>query len=502
MSQFSVVSNPFTHRFISRRPPRLRQPPCRNVSCVDIQPRPTQESSPSLISLDFDPSKSALCDGIKSIAIGKHGTKAIPEDLIPLIAEELLLAETCAEDQIPHALLVQRASFLGSLFVKKHINPAEMSLLKMVRHKATDKFKRGRERTVDHVTVSAGEVVAYISPHDGILENYAYTLLNGLRLSILQSAHLGRLLFACGMKTQPMKSLIAHVMRVRHESEYELAGLSIATSESLSGDFSDALGYVPRRDGRYVHVAEPFDGTATWDLITPLLCRHLKMEYGLRPILSVGESSGPKYGPNLRDVTQRLGIPFAKSAEEVASVSRNGECEYGVVVDQADCSDGLHEWVSLRRAIIKRPAIATAEKFVDAAPGGSTIYIGSAFHPPYIEKMAFVAEVLGYPAYIIAGKGMEGSLGFGHRGGNLLIGWRREDGSFKREVMELDRQSGPGREPAKGSVDAGVTCGRIERFVREGTSGDDMFDWRVAITLEAFDKALTVLKREVPHVVS
>ena len=60
--------------------------------------------------------------------------------------------------------------------------------------------------------------------------------------------------------------------------------------------------------------------------------------------------------------------------------------------------------------IMKRPGLATAEKFVDTA--GCSLFVSSAFHPPYTEKMADIAEGLGIPAAIILRRGLEGSLAF------------------------------------------------------------------------------------------
>eukprot|EP00959_Pyramimonas_sp_CCMP1952_P048244 1006851-Pyramimonas_sp.AAC.1 len=70
----------------------------------------------------------------------------------------------------------------------------------------------------------------------------------------------------------------------------------------------------------------------------------------------------------------------------------------------------LSDWQALRKVIMKRPGLATSEKFVDTA--GCAFLVSSAFHPPYTEKMADIAEGLGIPAAIIVRKGLEGSLAF------------------------------------------------------------------------------------------
>lgn len=439
-------------------------------------------------------SHSALRAAIKCIAIGKFGTKPIPADLIPQVHNELLRARTDASP--PLQLL--RASFLGALFVKKRILPAEMRLLSTFTPRVPP---IGRKRTVDGVTVSAAGLLAAVSSDVGALQQFAMRLLDGEVLTMQEAERLGALLYS-GVAT-PLKALVAHVMRVRHETATELAGLAIAAGKTVPDSFcgeKDA-------DVAYVHVAEPYDGAITWDIITPLLCRHLYEKHGMRPVMGVGESSGPKYGPNLCDVATELGISMCGSREDIVREFTDGGAggKYGVAVDQRVCSPGLHEWVYMRQVIIKRPAIATVEKYVDVCPGGASLFIASAFHTSYVEKMAVAAEGVGFPAYIIVGKGMEGSIGLGarkRRSATLLTGWRVRD-SYEREELKfssLEDGGGDDKDVEKGMADVGVMSKRIRNYVQNGESGHNIFDLRVRATLLAFDQALALLGTKVPHV--
>lgn len=71
----------------------------------------------------------------------------------------------------------------------------------------------------------------------------------------------------------------------------------------------------------------------------------------------------------------------------------------GVHDTQETASPALKRWQSVRRVVMKRPGLATVEKFLDTA--GANLFVGSAFHPPYTEKMADVAEGMRLPASVV-----------------------------------------------------------------------------------------------------
>lgn len=331
--------------------------------------------------------------------------------------------------------------------------------------------------------------------------SYALRLLKGERLSREEATELGDLLYAVEgqvVGTWPLRALIAHIMRVRHENASELCGLAIAASRTLRADW----GGRSSSSVKFAHIAEPFDGVTTADLLTPVVCKRLQEVYGVRAVMAVGRSSGPKYGPNLMEVVRALGVPFCKNGEEIGRVRG----EFGVAVDQRDCSKGLDEWVDVRRVIVKRPSVATTEKYVDCAPGGSGLFIGSAFHGGYVELMAEAAEGVGFDGYVIVGKGLEGTIGVGvGETGKavLLTGWKKEDGIYGREVVRYSVKADGGGEvlgaefgAKRGEASVERMVERIRRFADEGKSGDRMFDARVGATIRALDKALGVLRRE------
>ncbi|PXF44599.1 hypothetical protein BWQ96_05676 [Gracilariopsis chorda] len=452
-------------------------------ACVDTQ-QPTQVSEDKV----FDASSTALQEGIKAVAVGKHGSKPVPAAILPDIDAELALCNENACEE----LLWQRASFLGALFVKAELSADEMSLL--VRRCGNSAKVAGRKRMLDDLRISAGEVLASITDAEGELETFAMRVLCDEELDERETATLGALLFSKN-GDWAVKALIAHVMRVRHESASELAGLSVAAWRSVK----DAFVKRERTRHTYALMAEPYDGTRTWDMLTPLVAKHLHDKYGIRVVLGVGESSGPKYGPNLREVAREMGIAFVRDGDELERAFEEGADM--VAVDQGDASEGLHRWVRMRRAIVKRPGIASAEKFADVIPGGSEVFIGSAFHESYMEKMAAAAEAIGYSGYVIVGRGVEGTIGVGvgaRKKALLLCGWKGRNGGYGREqvVYRAEEDGVQSDDKAvKGAVTAGGNASKLRAFMRVGGSGDDLFDRRARATVSAVEKALRVLQR-------
>ena len=470
---------------------QLKNQPC----CVDSPARSTYTSSPSCLTID--PNTSALRDGILLIAIGKNGSKSLPSDLIIRISKEL--NQLSKLSSIPIALTWQRASFLGALYMKSPRTNDEQILL------ATACGKIGN----DHITPSNVIPAAEGSNDDSTsykfikLGGFAERLLAKEFLNITEAENLGRLLYCIDENEPPaIAALIAHVMRVRHETGTELAGLARAVNKNTKKLWKNE----DNVDKRFLraHIAEPFDGTMTWDLLTPLICKYLKENYGIQSVMGVGRSGGPKMGCNLLDVTRSLGLRPCKNVDDLLKAWDSND-RFGAVVSQEDCNIGLDKWINMRRMIGKRPSIATVEKYGDVCLPQAELFIASAFHNSYIEKMAETAEGVGYESYIIIGKGMEGTIGVGigeKRKTKMMIGWKDEEG-YKREEIEFNvikegmkfEDELKMMEPKKGSIDAGENAMKIRRYWKDGKSGDRMFDCRVKMTMKVLEKGMRVLKK-------
>jgi hypothetical protein len=105
--------------------------------------------------------------------------------------------------------------------------------------------------------------------------------------------------------------------------------------------------------------------------------------------------------PSPQDLVRLLGADDAVVVTSNAQLSATPA--FGYYVDQELASPALRDWQSVRRVVMKRPGLATVEKFLDTA--GASLFISSAFHPPYTEKMADVAEGLKMPAAVVVRRG-------------------------------------------------------------------------------------------------
>ncbi len=202
----------------------------------------------------------------------------------------------------------------------------------------------------------------------------------------------------------------------------------------------------------------------------------------------VGESSGPKFGVNLKVLGEALGASFITSNAELGDPTPR----YGWYADQRALSPAVHQWVALRKKMIKRPFLATLEKYVN--PFGADVFVGSAFHSTFVEKGLGLAERLGYRAAILAFKTSEGTTGLSLvRRPSFHLAARRSSGSWNRTVMTLTAEAlGFSTEPDEENLTpkAGDNAHLIRSSLENGTSGNLNFDRRAAFTKAAYSRAL------------
>ena len=157
----------------------------------------------------------------------------------------------------------------------------------------------------------------------------------------------------------------------------------------------------------------------------------------------------------------------------------------------------MDRWVDIRREIIKRPFLATLERFVN--PLKADILIASAFHPPYGEKMLTICERAGFPATVIIRNGMEGTIAFPlKRPVKILCSVRKKDGTCLRHEIEFTAEKFLGEtveveeKLENPSIDRNVEL--IRRYQHEGKTDSRHFDLRVKATCEGLRLAIEWIK--------
>ncbi|MDE1920283.1 MAG: anthranilate phosphoribosyltransferase [Candidatus Omnitrophica bacterium] len=403
----------------------------------------------------LDPSEPPINRGIKTVGIGKKGSKSLTFQLALEIAEDLksgkvseaakgaFFAGLCAKGIGPDEEVLGRAFPPGVLD-----DPAE--LLKTI-------------------AADAPEFVLWICRQ----------LSEGHTLDKQTAYDLGKFLFSEG-PGDAARGWVASFLRVRYETDDEYEGLLQAMEDTLGPPFK-----APAPEGEpVIQISEPFDGTDHSYMITPLIGRALQAQ-AYRVVHQVGRNSGPKAEMNLWDIARALGTRPAASNADLSSAKP----EFGWFFHQSVMSQALDRWVDLRRQIIKRPFLATLERFID--PLKAQILIASAFHPPYGEKMAAAAERAGFKGIIIVRNGIEGTVAFPLlRDVKLLLSARQKDGSFLRHEMTIENPRAVEIEEMVEKPRAADNAKLIEAYIKEGSSGNKHFDARVGLTCEGICQAL------------
>jgi anthranilate phosphoribosyltransferase len=486
---------------------------------------------------------SALQEGIKAVAIGKHGAKPVPESILEPLKVELERVEhqlqvfkrqgpNMAADDPASSLNIEqvarRASFLASLFLKYELLPAEAQLLQHCIPKSTASLRLGRERCDCFASDVLQTLCTNLLPESKAFR-LGVKLLSAQVLSREEAMELASIVLSCNANTMEspavditdvvsFRALTMHTMRVRHETSDELLGMAEAANSAMSPSFRPhQSSRQSRPPQRYVQLAEPFDGFERPGCLftTPIIAWHLQERWGIANVVgAMGDSPGPKYGPNLKSVALELSralgphstaVNFAQNLDDIFKGSRAGSRCFNLV-DQAVICPALYDLLPLRRSIVKRPGWSTVEKFVGCAPEQCSVLIASAFHPPYTKRMIEVSMGLGLSGAIIIRKGIEGTLSIAPDSNFIELACcaRRADHTY--EQIELKVQPSVERvktsSPANATVSATLTAAENARLLRNyyqsrTSCGDEQFDRIIQATLACVDAGMQWLMEHI-----
>ena len=150
-------------------------------------------------------------------------------------------------------------------------------------------------------------------------------------------------------------------------------------------------------------------------------------------------------------------------------------------------------WVDLRKQIIKRPFMATLERFVN--PICAEIIIASAFHPQYGEKMLTICERAGFNKAIFIRNGLEGTIAFPlKRSAKILCTKKMINNKYERfefeyhAEKELNYSFAIEEKLTNPSLDKNKEL--IEEYMKEGKTSYALFDQRIKATCAGIKKAL------------
>lgn len=401
------------------------------------------------------PVESALRRGIKAVGIGKKGSRSLTRELSLEILAELQKGEFTP---------ASRAAFFAALFIKGVTEDEQV----LAEHFAPGTLSNAAQ---------LAEALCQDTPRP--VKDLCTQLLEQKELNQTQADTLGKFLLSTSSgKGDGARGLAAIALRVRYETTEEYLSLLRNLNEHIHPDFRDA---VPAGTP-VVQLAEPFDGVDHNYMITPCLADALQKQ-NLRVVTLIGRNSGPKLVNNLYDLVKKMGLTFLKNNTELTG--RRTAPEGGFYIDQKDLSPILDRWVDLRHEIIKRPFLATLEKFLD--PAKADIIVTSAFHGVYGDKMAAVAEGAGFPGSIVVRNGVEGTIAFPlTRPAKLLCSARQPDGSYLHKEIIFDAaeflQSELPTEEKLESPSLDINAKLVNEFLKKGNTENIEFDRRIAVT--------------------
>ena len=157
-----------------------------------------------------------------------------------------------------------------------------------------------------------------------------------------------------------------------------------------------------------VDIADPYDGYARTLPASPFLPAVLAA-CGL-PAVSHGlESVGPKFGVTHRLVLGAAGIDVDSSVRQAAERAADPNIGWAYV-DQKSYCPKLHNLVSLRRLIVKRPCLSTVEVLVGPVRGRVRTHLFTGYvHQNYPRIYALLAREAGFDSALIV-RGVEGGV--------------------------------------------------------------------------------------------
>lgn len=202
-------------------------------------------------------------------------------------------------------------------------------------------------------------------------------------------------------QVDPVRAAIFFIaLRMKRETAEENRGVLDAIRDytrSVTADVDEV-----------VDIADPYDGYNRTLPASPFLPA-LLAACGV-PAVSHGlDSVGPKFGITHRHVLAAAGVPVDLTPQQAAARLSDPATGW-TYVDQAQFCPRLHDLVSLRQKIIKRPVLTTVEVLARPISGRKkTHFITGYVHKPYPPVYAMLARHVGFDSALII-RGTEGGV--------------------------------------------------------------------------------------------
>ncbi|MGA7178979.1 MAG: anthranilate phosphoribosyltransferase [Thiobacillaceae bacterium] len=200
-------------------------------------------------------------------------------------------------------------------------------------------------------------------------------------------------------KVDPVQAGIFLIaLRMKRETDEEFIGVQQA--------LMDVTETAPAQSDEVLTISDPFDGYNRTLPASPFLPAVLAA-CGLHTVSTGMESIGPKYGITYRLVYQALGLPVDLTPSQAAARLNQEGWAY---CDQAQYAPSLHALKDLRKLMVKRQVITTAETQAMPVKGRVKNHFMTGFvHKPYPRIYALLAREAGFDSALIV-RGVEGGV--------------------------------------------------------------------------------------------
>ena len=414
----------------------------------------------------------AIEEGIKNIAIGKKGNRHLTQEQIKNIIEQ-------KKTSIPPIDKIQETVFLTSLFYKgftedekqiQDLYPKSIFNTPEIFIQYLFKDILSKSNIEPTFLEKIQKLTLKLFYNDFLTQQEAFEL-GSFYFNIKQ---FGNEEFHC------LRVISIFILRIRHTSTDEYRGLY----EAFMGTICSNFRLNKTLSKKVIHIAEPFDGNEKSFLLTPIIANFLQQK-GFVTLCLGGESSGPKYGVNIFNLATKLNKKFITNVNEVDSKNND------LYVNIKDISPVIVDWIALRKKMIKRPFMATLEKFPNIL--NANISITSAFHKEFSDKMISLGKIANFDGNIVIRKGREGSLAFSlSKPVEIHCSAKKKNGDYEHHHFEFGLQDigisieEDGRHP----VDAENNASFIKDYLANKKSNFPKEELRAKLTLAGIEKAL------------
>ncbi len=156
-----------------------------------------------------------------------------------------------------------------------------------------------------------------------------------------------------------------------------------------------------------VDIATPYDGFNRSCFLQPFVAA-LLASIGIPTFLHGVKEVSPKNGMNPHKLLLEAKKDPVRPLDIVAKDILNPAIGWGYV-DQSQFCEDLHSLIPIRFAMVKRPVLATIEKWLQPLSANRTICFTGFTHPPYKQKTIDLIHHAGIYSDLLLVRGVEGS---------------------------------------------------------------------------------------------